>query len=417
MVAATMNDAKTQGQPEPDPQDNNSRNAKTGKKALQAKADPTNGAVLIPEDGNTQLENDSISTDLVSIDNGKSGPNLKEPESLYDFVFHFYATNKQVSKKFKDAFKKLYDNISGDQSDKLFALARGKDQEFSKTLSLAEFVLETSGKDNQRDQVMVFVQRVASNAGSLSVTSSNAVFQQWLDDQKKHPDKLEYFFSQINKINDGKDKKGKLKKLPGKVQNNLGCIAATWLYYKNETTLEQLIAHLIKTGMDLKGEKGDLVRSRAFAFLSSMIKSTNRKKFAYFLDHVGENERKLTSSINEKDVEISQISRRLDKVNIEFKDKSNELFRLGDELKEKQEQLDIETKKAAELEEQLQHSSVHHGAERNSADIQFTTVLKELLKTLKLANTAFSRGSDKENILKYQLKEMERIINKELSEP
>lgn len=337
----------------------------------------------------------------------------KMPKNLFEFIREFYVTKGVVGEKYRDHFQNLEDRLSGDQLEALYELAVEKDPEFGKTLSLAEFLLETSGRRNQRDQIMTLVQYIASNAGSLSVTDSNEVFQQWSNGNRAVSDKLSLFFDRIERITDGKDKKGNLKKLAQKPRNNLGCIAAIWLYYKDEATISQLINHLMKSGMNLKGEAGQLVQSRAFAFLASMIKSTNRKKFSYFLDHVGRNEHKLVEQYRSEAARSADLTLRFSRLNQELEKEEEAKEQLNKEL------IDERGKSAAleadrgELKKQLQHASIHHGADLETVDSQYSRALDQLMKTLELAQTAMSRGPDKAHVLKAQLEEMARIIEKE----
>jgi hypothetical protein len=267
-------------------------------------------------------------------------------------------------------------------------LARENDPDFGRTLSVAEFVLETSGQSNHRDKVMDFAQRVASQAGSLASTGKNTVFQDWLENNRAATDKLSVFYGKIERITDGKDRQGNPKKLAKKPKENLGCIAAMWLYHKGEATPPQLISHLMRSGMNLRGEAGQQVESRAFAFVASMVKSTNKRKFAYFVDYVGKNEARLTAQIRQGTEVNRELSREAANLRDSLRSVHSQLDREQQEKEGLQLQVDELRRQLHELEEQRKHDSVHHGATIESADSQFNTVLKELAEHLRLARTA-----------------------------
>jgi chromosome segregation ATPase len=185
-----------------------------------------------------------------------------------------------------------------------------------------------------------------------------------------------------------------------------------WLYHKGEATPPQLINHLMRSGMNLKGEAGHHVESRAFAFVASMVKSTNKRKFAYFVDYVGKNEAKLTAQIRQAAEKNRELSQETAKLQGRLRSAHSELDQAHLKNDELQTQLDKLRGQFHELEEQRKHDSVHHGATIESADSQFNTTLKELAEHLRLARTALERGPEKRHILEYQLDEMVEIVSK-----
>lgn len=336
------------------------------------------------------------------------------PASLFEFVMQFYVTKTTVGEKYKDYFKDLKDDLTSDQKQELQSIAALKDPDYNRTLSLAEFCLEMPGKHNLRVQIMDFVQCVASEAGSLSIVDSGDIFQKWLDEDGVASNKLQKFFDRIDLITNGKNKQGKLKSLSQKQKNNLGCIAAIWLYSRNETTLPQLISHLMKSGMNLQGQAGALVDARAFAFLASMIKSTNKRKFAYFLDYVDRNETALVRSFKDESRKNVMLSSELLSCKNDLEQRENQLSTTTNQLEEMQNKHALLFERSEALKKELEHGLIHHGADIESADSQFNSTLKEILGTLQLAKVAFSRGPDKAHILEYQLDEIEQLLHKEL---
>ena len=337
---------------------------------------------------------------------------VPQPENIFEFVRQFYTAKTIISDQYKGSFKELDGNLSGDQRADLRRLAAESDPDFGRTLSLAEFVLESTVRPNQLDQVMIFVQCIVSNAGSLSITESNVVFQEWLDGNSALSDKLEFFRGKIEQITDGKDKKGSLKRLSGKRKNNLVSIAAMWLYYKQETSISQLIGYLLGAGMSLNGQTGPQVDNRAFAFAASMIKSTNKKKFSYFLDYVKRNENLLQQQYLSESARADGLARQASQLASDLQSSAEDV----DNLRRESEKLlsevaGLEAEKFSLL-EQLQHTSIHHGAEKDSERSGFDSTLKDLLKTVELAQTALEEGHDK--ALKHQLKQMGKTLSKEI---
>jgi len=361
-------------------------------------------------------ENDESTRDGTSEPGATESVAQTLPTTLAEFIHLFYVTRSPLSDAFKNHFVELEDSLSGEEQIALHQLAIEADKNFSRTLSLAEVTLEVPGKKNHRDKVMSFIERVCSGAGSLSKVETNSIFQAWLDANNASRDKLNIFYNNIERITDGVDRNGQPRKLRQELRNNLSCIAAMWLYHRRETTLPQLINHLMQSGMNLQGEAGAHVESRAFAYVASMIKSTKRKRFAYFVDYVGRNEKRLTAQNERISAEKSGVVRQLRSVTAEKETLEAELQLAQEAVETKTAEIRDLQEQITELEKKRVYDGVHHGAEFEKSTNTYNTLLNELLDSVEQAKTACDRGPEKIGVVEYQLEEMEHYIKQALKQ-
>ena len=274
---------------------------------------------------------------------------------------------------------------------------------------LAEFLLETSVLRDYRDKLVHFLQAVASNVGSLEKTSRNDEFQRWLNDCSGSANKLERFVSKIDAIRTVDTD----RPLPKNLRNNLVSIAAIWLFTRNQIDIPELIGVLRKQGMNLEGESGAQVDARAFAFVASMIKSTQKRRFAYFVDWVDRSRAVISSQLNAERTVSGQRQRHIDSLTAKNAELEAELREASDK------QLAAETelqKKEAELDElqlKLKHQDIHHGADQSSSRADHAATLEDVLNKVELAKKAM--GKEKWSVAGYQLEMIEDKLKEELS--
>ena len=328
--------------------------------------------------------------------------------SLAEFVSEFYISKQPPSEQFKKTFGDLEDVFHQSEQDSLLLLAAKNDSDLNRTLLLAEFLLETSIRRNYRDKLIHFIQAVSSNVGSLSRTSRLDEFQNWLDGCGAARNKLERFVSNINKI----VQEGSEKPLPLRQRNNLISIAAIWLFTKSEIDIPQLITVLRNEGMNLDGETGPNNETKAFSYVASMIRSSSKKRFAYFLDWTDRSRRTVEAALDtERGIRISQ-AREIDSLNIELARQRDVTKETNEELRIQKLELEKKQAKLVLLEKEIGHREIHHGADKTSANARYRSSMKELLKAVELAETALDK--EKYHVVKYQLETLSESLRKEL---
>ena len=364
------------------------------------------GAASSPRD--FQAEIATAKAQQAAVDTNSSAQPDKD-NTVFAFAVEFYRSKQPPSETFRSGFGNLDPGFSQDNHEALLKLALAEDKDLNRTLLLAEFLLETTSRREYRDQLIHFVQAVASHTGSLVKTSRSDEFQQWLDDSGASTNVLERFVSNIERIRqvDGD------KPLPQKLRNNLISIAAIWLFTRKAIEIPQLIKVLRVEGMNLEGESGSHVTARAFAYVASMIKSTTKRRFAYFLDWT-DKARELVEAQLEHERAASAALRQ------QAKTMGEEGIRLKHELSEALEkiaslagELERSQEKSQKLSTELRHKEIHHGAEKSSTEADQTAFLHEILSSVEDMRIAMSK--EKLHVVAYNLEVIEDKLKAELS--
>lgn len=338
---------------------------------------------------------------------------IKPPETLVDFIKSIYSGSK-INKTTRTAFKSYQDTISDNDRKEILSLANDKDPDCRLTLLLADFFLEQNARSRNAILLISCIEYVISNVASLKDVASNTVFQSWLDQSDGVSDKLSFFSGQINRISYFDDK-GNTKPLKDKKRNNILCIAAIWLYDKGASDFNSLLRYLSRNAFNIKGEKGAHVESSAFAFASSMITSTKKAKFAYFLSMVSEHEKDLSDKVSQKDRAIYQLNEKLtnsknnnNQLLLSLKEAETTIAQLNNEISHHVTEL---TKK----EEHAKHTDIHHNDSQDDLKAQVCRFLEGKLNiALQNAKIANSRTPAKIEVVDYQLSDALEIIEKEL---
>lgn len=329
--------------------------------------------------------------------------------TVYAFASEFYKSKQPPSESFRSSFGNLEPGFSQEDHEALLKLALAEDVDLNRTLLLAEFLLETTTIRDYRDQLIHFVQAVASNTGSLVATSRSDEFQRWLDESRASSNVLERFVTNIERIRQVDSD----KPLPQRQRNNLISIAAIWLFTRQKIEIPQLIKVLRAEGMNLDGESGPHVTARAFAYVASMIKSTTKRRFAYFLDWTDKTRELVETQLKHEKAIVAALRQQM-------KTKEEELTRLENELAETRaqntsltEHLERSREETNRLSTELRHKDIHHGAEKSSTEADQTAFLREILGSVGDMRIAMSK--EKLHVVEYNLEVIEDKLKAELS--
>ena len=329
--------------------------------------------------------------------------------TVYAFAVEFYKSKQPPSETFRSGFSNLDPGFSQGNHEALLKLALAEDKDLNRTLLLAEFLLETTSRREYRDQLIHFVQAVASNTGSLVATSRSDEFQRWLDESGASSNVLERFVTNIERVRQVDSD----KPLPQRLRNNLISIAAIWLFTRQKIEIPQLIKVLRAEGMNLDGESGPHVTARAFAYVASMIKSTTKRRFAYFLDWTDKARELVETQLKHEQAMVGTLR-------LQLKTKEEECTRLENELAETLvqngslgEDLERSKEELHRLSTELRHKDIHHGAEKSSTEADQTAFLREIQGSVSDMRIAMSK--EKLHVVAYNLEVIEDKLKAELS--
>ncbi len=342
----------------------------------------------------------------------KSGK-LKSASTFQEFFLALYTDGKLV-KQAKSKFSKFDINLTNDEIVKLVNLATEKDKDMRITLTLAEMVLEGGEHSRNHEFALGLIENIVSNYASLARVRTTTIFQSWLDASDGASDKLGFFSGQIDQLKTISVENEEGKPLQDSQKNNLLCIAAIWLYRKRKAGFGELIRYLSRTAFTLNGESGSQVESRAFGFAASMITSTKKAKFAYFLSQISSNELKFRQQLSTSQSELENVMRRLDKSS-----KKNE--NLNQELLEVKKELSEETMRNNKLKEDLEisrqhvkHSEIQYKDSKDDLRVKIVRLLEEDLRGyLSKAEKANLRSNA--DVVDYMLKAALETIDREVS--
>lgn len=386
----------------------------SGKTALVDQANPdengaselAEGAELPPNDFQAEIAAAEAQQAAIAANTGK------QPDSsntVYAFAVEFYKSKQPPSETFRSGFSNLDPGFSQENHEALLKLALAEDKDLNRTLLLAEFLLETTSRREYRDQLIHFVQAVASNTGSLLATSRSDEFQRWLDESGASSNVLERFVTNIERVRQVDSD----KPLPQRLRNNLISIAAIWLFTRQKIEIPQLIKVLRAEGMNLDGESGPHVTARAFAYVASMIKSTTKRRFAYFLDWTDKarelvetqlkHEKAMSASLRQQTKTMGEDRARLE---YELSEALAKIASLAGELGRSQED-------CQKLSTELRHKDIHHGAEKSSTEADQTAFFREILGSVRDMRIALSK--EKLHVVAYNLEVIEDKLKDELS--
>ena len=376
-------------------------------KAPKFSADQVDGenSPLPPND--FALEASGISAGKEKIPSEASEVDQKET-TVFAFAEEFFRSKQAPSEQFRLSFSDLEPGFPLEAQNTLLQLALEVDPDLNRTLLLAEFLLETTSRREYRDQLIHFVQAVASNTGSLAKTPRNDHLQCWLDESRSAANVLERFVDKIERVRQLDSD----KPLPLKRKNNLISIAAIWLFARDEIQIPQLIKVLRSKGMTLDGETGPHVTARAFAYVASMIRSTTKKRFAYFLDWTDRAREAVEAQLKHEQATTGELRHEVQVLREERAQLQSELSVGKSEVAALAKDLQHANSEKEKLSTELRHRDIHHGAEKSSNEADQTALLKDVLDEVKLAQTAMNK--EKSHVVIHKLENIEEKLKAEL---
>lgn len=366
---------------------------------------PDRGSSDTQKETSLEEENNSTPTKTIKSDNEQVNEPIK---TLKEFLERFLVRKGKLLKDDKTKFDSLDSSLDEESAARLSQQFHKQDKDLKYCLTLCDFLLEGSTESSCRKQLLNFIERVVGEYSHLSNIKSNTIFQLWLDKSDDNRDKLEFFENNFTR----------LKGTDGKqfTPNQLGtllCISAVWLYFKKESDFTTLTRYLSRSAFSTEGRSSNLIEPQAFAFATSMISSTKKKGFAYFLQKVSETESSLSQQLKVKAAESNQKSTQIFKLNQEIKnltDKSVFLEAEKESLTSQVKQLEQGIKAH---EEKARHRHTHHEDSKDELRIKLKNVLEgELKDVLEKAKKAHSKG--KHEVVEYQIDDALDILVREL---
>jgi hypothetical protein len=333
-------------------------------------------------------------------------------KSLVAFLDRFLERKGKILTQDKKVFERLDRDLGEDDIKRLVEKFNAKDKDLKYCLILSDFLLEGSVSSAVRIELMNFVERVLSEYSLFSGIKNNSVLQVWLQGSKNSSDKLGFFEGQFRSLT-RKDSAGKEKGFTDKQVGSLLCISAAWLYFKGESDFSTLTRYLSKSAFSTKGQSDHLIEPQAFAFATSMINSTKRQGFSYFLKMVSERERSLSQKLREYSADIES--------------KASKIFTLNKQLRELHDQVSCLDKEKASInsrmesleadvsahQEKARHRDTHHEDSKDELRIKLKNVLEgELRDVLVKAKKAHAKG--KHPVVEYQIDDALDILEREL---
>lgn len=332
--------------------------------------------------------------------------------TIVDFLEKFLNRKGKILAEDKKSFDLLKRNLNSENKQRLVNQFLEKDKDLKYCLTLSEFLLEGSTSSGVRLELLGFIESVLSSYSYFSSVKSDTLLQGWLAGCEGATNKLRFFENQF-RLTKGRDGKDRDKKFTEGQIGTLLCISAVWLYFKKESDFNSLTRYLSQTAFSTEGQSTGLIEAQAFAYATSMISSTKKKGFAYFLQKVNETERKLdeqlklqTDKLNFKSTEVLSLHKQIEAL----KDERDTL------ANEKQTAIDREAKLDAEVthqQEKARHRNTHHEDSKDELRIKLKNILDgELKEVLGKARKAHTKG--KHDVVAYQINDALDILQREL---
>jgi len=338
---------------------------------------------------------------------------LKLSSTFQEFFLALY-TDGKLTKQAKSNFSKFDTNLTNDEIVTLVNIATEKDKDVKITLTLAEMVLEGGEHSRNHEFALGLIEKIVSNYASLARVRTTTIFQSWLDASDGASDKLGFFSGQIDQLTTISVENEEGKPLQDSQKNNLLCIAAIWLYRKRKAGFGELIRYLSRTAFTVNGESGSQVESRAFGFAASMITSTKKAKFAYFLSQISSNELKFRQQLSMSQSELENVMRRLDISSKKNESLNQELLEIRKEMSEESMRNHILKEELERSRQHVKHSEIQHNDSKDDLRVKVVRLLDEDLRGyLSKAETANLRS--KADIVEYMLKAALETIDREVS--
>ncbi|MBL4799414.1 MAG: hypothetical protein JKY50_18580 [Oleispira sp.] len=332
--------------------------------------------------------------------------------TIVDFLEKFLDRKGKILAEDKKSFDLLKRNLNSENKQRLVNQFLEKDKDLKYCLTLSEFLLEGSRSSSARLELLGFIEGVLSSYSYFSNIKTDTLLQGWLAACEGTVNKLRFFENQF-RLTKGRDGKDKEKTFTEGQIGTLLCISAVWLYFKKESDFNSLTRYLSQTAFSTEGQSTALIEAQAFAYATSMISSTKKKGFAYFLQKVNETERKLdeqlklqTDKLNFKSTEVLSLNKQIEAL----KDERDTL------ANEKQIAVDREAKLDAEVthqQEKARHRNTHHEDSKDELRIKLKNILDgELKEVLGKARKAHTKG--KHDVVAYQINDALDILQREL---
>jgi hypothetical protein len=332
--------------------------------------------------------------------------------SFFDFIRAAYETGR-IPQENKAAFAKFDINLSDKERLEIVEVATIKDTELRTTLSLAEFVLEGGEYSRNHEILFGLVENIVSNYASLANVKTNTIFQSWLDGARTDYDKFSFFVGQIDALTIPSEN-GESRPLPDSKKNNLICIAAIWLYRKRQAGFSDLIRYLSRTAFTIRGEAGAHIESNAFGFAASMITSTKKAKFAYFLSQISNDENKLKQKLAYTENELLRAKKLIaDAKNSE--EQLKEALHQGEtRIAKANEEISVLTQEVERSRQYVKHTEIHLNDSKDDLRVKVLRSLDEDLRSL-LLKAEIANSRSKAEIVDYLLKSGLETIDREVA--
>lgn len=332
--------------------------------------------------------------------------------SFVDFIRAAYETGR-IPYENKAAFAKFDINLTEKERSEIVAVATKKDTELRITLSLAEFVLEGGEYSRNHEILFGLVENVVSNYASLANVKTNTIFQSWLDGGRTDYDKFSFFVGQIDALTILSEN-GENRPLPDSKKNNLICIAAIWLYRKRQAGFSDLIRYLSRTAFTIKGEAGAHIESSAFGFAASMITSTKKAKFAYFLSQISNDENRLKQKLDYTESELLRAKNLIADAKSREELLKEALHQGETRIAEANAEISVLTQDLERSRQYIKHTEINLNDSKDDLRVKVLRSLDEDLRSL-LLKAEIANSRSKAEIVDYLLKCGLETIDREVS--
>ena len=340
------------------------------------------------------------------------GGNVEKPvKTLAEFLDRFVDRKGKILAVDKKDFDWLERDLNELNKTRLIKVFNEQDKDLKYCLTLSDFLLEGSINNSVRLELLNFIESVLSQYSLFSKIKNNSVLQIWLDASEGRSDKLGFFENQFRNLKTV-DKASKEIKFTERQIGTLLCISAVWLYFKKESDFARLTHYLSQSAFKTEGQSIDLIEPQAFAFATSMIASTKKNKFSYFLNKVSDTEKRLTQQLQIKaDQTIKQSSIIADQAN-NIEQLTNQLSSVEQQNQQLIDKVEILQAEIGRLQEKARHRDTHHEDSKDGLKIMLKNVLQgELREVLVKAQKALSKG--KIDVVNYQLNDSLEILERE----
>ncbi len=352
--------------------------------------------------------------------NGKKGNESNTDKNKFDvvgsmveFLDRFIERKGKIFSHDKKVFDRLDRNLTEENKLRLVSIFLEKDKDLKYCLALCDFLLEGSLESLTRLELLNFIERVLSEYSLFSKIRNNAILQTWLDSASAGADKMGYFEGHFRALS-GVDGKGKVTKFSDAQVATLLCISAVWLYFKKESNFFMLIRYLSSSAFNTKGMSNNYIEAQAFGFATSMISSTKKKGFTYFLQMVSDTEKSLSNQLQSKSLESAEKAKEILDLESKVKNVSNEISVLQNEKTVLEGAIDELDNKVSSFQEKSRHRDTHHADSKDELRIRVKNILEGELKDVLLkARKAHSKG--KHDVVEYQLNDALEVLDRELN--